>query len=145
MYEIKRFSKLYDQAKSRYDRQEDYDIADIAAKKTELPGRVIGTAAGLAVGAVTGKKLSKALDKNKGKKLVKWANDYGVSDALTSKLTLLGAASIGGNMGAKASSSATRKAILEEAEDRRRNPDKYLSPEERSRLIGIPKSSKKGK
>jgi hypothetical protein len=143
MYKVKRFSKLYDQAKARYDRQEDYDIADIAAKKAELPGKILGTAAGLGVGAIAGKKMTKYLDKNKGRKLVKLANNYGISDAITSKLTLLGAASLGSNLGAQATSSATRKAILEEAEDRRRNPEKYKSEEEKSRLINIPSSKRK--
>lgn len=145
MYKIKRFSKLYDQAKARLDRQEDYDIADIAARKTEIPGKVIGGAIGLGIGAAGGKKLSKALDKNKGKKLVKLANDYGIADAVTSKLTLLGATSLGSKLGAKATSSATRKAILNEAEDRRRNPEKYLTPEEKSKLISIPNKKKSNK
>lgn len=142
MYKIKRFSKLYDQAKARMDRQEDYDIADIAAKKTEIPGKILGATVGLGVGAVAGRRISKFLDKNKGNKLVKLSNKYGISDAVTSKLALLPAMSAGSHYGAQLTSHATRKAILDEAEDRRRNPEKYKSEEEKSKLISIPSSKK---
>lgn len=143
MYKIKRFSKLYDQAKARLDRQEDYDIADIAAKKTEIPGKILGATVGLGVGAVAGRRISKFLDKNKGNKLVKLSNKYGVSEALTSKLALLPAMSAGSHYGAQLTSHATRKAILDEAEDRRKNPEKYLTPEEKSRLIGVSNNKRK--
>lgn len=145
MYKIKRFSKLYDQAKARLDRQEDYDIADIAAKKTEMPGKVAGAIVGSGLAAVGGRKLKGLILKNRNKKIPKLLNKYApeILNGVSSNLGIFAAGSLGSNYGGKISSSATRKAILDEAEDRRKNPEKYLTPEEKSRLIGVSNNKRK--
>lgn len=132
---VKRFSKLYDEAKAKHDRSEDYAIAEIASKKAELPGKVAGALAGIAVGSMAGKRVAKAVEKNG--KTVRMINKYlpGVTEAATSKLALIPAMSAGANYGGQLTSLATRKAILREAEDRRLNPEKYAQETMENKII----------
>lgn len=145
MYKFKLYSKLYDKAKARHDREDDYAIADIAAETPEKYGKYAGMALGVGAGILAGKAVGKV-----GKRISKLApklsdkiNKVVPEDIKQNALGMMGALpmmNIGGDLGAKVAGKGVRNAILEEAEDRRRNPEKYQTEEERNKLIGNIKS-----
>lgn len=120
------YSKLYDKAKEKYDRSEDYEVARIAGEDSKLKGQVVGALAGLAVGAVAKKKLGKLIEKNP--KIINKVKEFdpGVIDVVTSNASTLPAALIGANYGGKVTSEAAERLVLKEIEDKRRNkPSKF--------------------
>lgn len=149
MYKFKLYSKLYDKAKAKHDRADDYAIADIAAETPEKYGKYLGMAAGIGAGMVAGKVIGKAgsklgkmapkLSANISKKVNKVVPED-IRKSAVSMMGVLPMMNAGGDLGAKLAGKGTRNAILEEAEDRRRNPEKYQTEEERNKLIGNIKS-----
>lgn len=113
------YSKLYEDAKAQHARSEDYEIAEIAKENSKLKGRIAGTLAGLAIGALSKKKLKKVLDKSPN--LVKKLDDFdpGITEAMTSNLTTIPAAVAGYTYGGEVTGNAAKMKVLKEIEDER--------------------------
>ena len=113
------YSKLYEDAKAQHARSEDYEIAEIAKENSKLKGQIAGTLAGLAIGAISKKKLKGVLDKHPGlvRRLDKF--DPGITEALTSNLTTIPAAVAGWSYGGEVTGNAAKMKVLKEIEDER--------------------------
>lgn len=119
MIKFRLYSKLYDKAKTKYDRSEDYEIARIAGDNSRLKGQIAGALAGLAVGAVAKKNIGKLIDKNP--KIIGKIKEFdpGVIDLVTSNASTIPAAIVGANYGGKITSEAAERLVLKEIEDKR--------------------------
>lgn len=120
MYIIKRFSKIYDEAKKVYDRKEDYELADIAKENNRLKGQVVGAGLGIVGGAYGGKWVRSFIKNNPNitKKI-----DYvapGVMESL-SKAAILPAVVAGTHYGGELTGNAAKNLVLKEIEDKRSN------------------------
>ena len=119
MIKFRMYSKLYEQAKAQHERSEDYEIAEIAKENSKLKGQVAGALAGLAIGAISKKKLKGLLDRHPGivRKLDNF--DPGITEALTSNLTTIPAAIAGYNYGGEVTGNAAKMKVLKEIEEER--------------------------
>lgn len=119
------YSKLYEQAKAQHEKSEDYEIAEIAKENSKLKGQVAGALAGLAIGAISKKKLKGLLDRHPG--IVRRLDNFdpGITEALTSNLTTIPAAIAGYNYGGEVTGNAAKMKVLKEIEEEKeRNKSK---------------------
>lgn len=127
MIKFRMYSKLYDDAKAQWDRRDDYEIAEIAKENSKLKGQILGAGLGLAVSALSRKKLKGLMSKHPKfiKKIEKV--DPGVLDTLTSNLTVVPATLAGSHYGGEITGNAAKKVVLKEIEDKRNNKYNRLS------------------
>lgn len=119
MIKFRSFSKLYDDAKAKWEKREDYEIAEIAKEDSRLKGQIAGAAAGIAVSALARNKANKLIKAHpKAVEKIKKI-DPGVLDTLTSNLTLIPATIAGSHYGGEVTGNIAKNLVLKEIDSNR--------------------------